>query len=262
MSKRNRNWFITSNIGKPEVEDENYSYCLIAEEHAPTTGKLHFHCYIEYKDAKSFKYMTKKFKSMRVEVAKGNAKQQKEYLSKENLIFESGIPKQQGKRNDLIEIKERMDTGIKPDEIAQSHFNSWVKYYKSFEKYAGIIEIKRNWITEVYILYGPSGTGKTKFCIDKGAKIIEYNHPFIGNYDGEDIVLFDEFDVRDMPRTTFLKLTDRYALSVPIKGGYRNWKPKIIYFTTNDTDPSKSWYRGDPAIARRVSFIEFKDTQK
>lgn len=257
-NSRHRNWFITSHVGKPDVEAEEYQYCLIAEEHAPTTGKLHFHMYIEYKDAKTFKRMTKTFKNMRCEVAKGNADQQKAYLSKENLIFEDGKPKKQGKRNDLLEVKSAIDNGAKELEIAQDFFPQWIKNHKAFNRYINLVETKRNWPTEVYILKGKPGIGKSKYCFDRGATAVSFQNPFFLGYNGEDIIVFEEFDWKEMPRETFLKICDRYPMTVPIKGGDRNWKPRVIYFTTNDVDPLNYWYRGDAAFQRRVKLVDLE----
>jgi hypothetical protein len=39
-----------------------------------------------------------------------------------------------------------------------------------------------------------------------------------------------------------LKLLDRYPFRVPVKGGYVQWVPKIIYLTSN-LDPT-TWYQG------------------
>lgn len=262
MSDRHRNWFITSNVGKPDVSEEKYTYCLIAEEHAPTTGKLHFHMYIEYKDAKTFKKMTKTFKNMRCEPAKGNAEQQKAYLSKENLIFEDGTPKKQGKRNDLLSIKDEIDKGADEKKIAETYFPIWVKNHKAFNRYIELTEPKRDWVTEVYILKGKPGLGKSRYCYERGAVAVEYQKPFFLGYNGEDVIVFEEFDWKEMPRETFLKICDRYPMRVPIKGGERNWKPKCIYFTTNDCDPLGTWYKGDAAFLRRVKLIDLEITQK
>jgi len=100
---------------------------------------------------------------------------------------------------------------------------------------------------------GPSGTGKTRKAMEAGAVQIEWDGKFMNNYNGEDVVVFDEFEWQMMPRTTFFRLTDRYPMVVTVKGGYRNWKPRIIYITTNDMNP-QVWYGGHQAYLRRVKF--------
>lgn len=48
-------------------------------------------------------------------------------------------------------------------------------------------------------------------------------------------------------------------MKVPVKGGFANWKPKIIYMTSNK-DPDKEWYMNcapehKAALMRRIKTI-------
>ena len=67
-------------------------------------------------------------------------------------------------------------------------------------------------------------------------------------------MLIDEFEPTMVTRSLFLQITDRYPMTVNIKGGSANWAPKQLFFTSNH-DPNK-WYTvddndQDPAVKRR-----------
>lgn len=112
---------------------------------------------------------------------------------------------------------------------------------------------------QVVLLYGDPDTGKTRAAVDFGAAPLQFaaNGSFIGGYDGEDRVLFDDLRLDEFPRPFLLQLLDRYPMRVPVKGDFRNWRPKVVFFTSND-DPH-SILDADGAIDRRVTdIVEFR----
>ena len=112
----------------------------------------------------------------------------------------------------------------------------------------------------VVVHWGVTNTGKTRSAFEAGAASVEWTGSFLIGYKGQKIVLFDEFDWEKMDRSTFLKLTDRYPVTVNIKGGESTWCPDTIYLTCN-FDPG-NWYRSeehgvDQAVQRRLTEIWF-----
>lgn len=70
-------------------------------------------------------------------------------------------------------------------------------------------------------------------------------------YAGHEDCLFDDVDHENKPsRSWFLRLFDRYAVSVPVKGGFVNWKPKRVIVTSNFH--YAELYHRDEAVKRRV----------
>jgi len=51
-------------------------------------------------------------------------------------------------------------------------------------------------------------------------------------YDGQDHVLFDDFRASWCTFSHLLNLLDKYPVNVEIKGGFRMFKPKIIWITS------------------------------
>lgn len=85
------------------------------------------------------------------------------------------------------------------------------------------------------------------------------DYEWFDGYNGQEIVLFDDYR-GEYPIQLFLKLTDRYAMSVKVKGGFTNWCPRKIYITSN-TCPS-TWYKDADtrtldAFWRRLNAVHF-----
>lgn len=69
-------------------------------------------------------------------------------------------------------------------------------------------------------IYGETGTGKTRFVMDKYGysnvyKVTNYEHPFDG-YKGEDVLLFDEFR-SSLPLQDMLQYIDGYPCRLPAR---------------------------------------------
>ena len=167
----------------------------------------------------------------------------------------------QGKRNDLLEIKEQIDNGATELEIASEHFSKWVVYRRSFQAYATLKATQRNWPTKTFVLWGKTGTGKTRFAMDQIMDLTYWtpgDYKWFDGYTGQDIVVFDDYR-GEYKLQMLLKLLDRYQMQVPIKGGFTEWAPKKIYITSNihpnDWYPMADRYSMS-AMFRRFSRVE------
>ncbi len=198
------------------------------------------------------------------ERARGSAQQGADYCRKEESRIpgvasgphEFGTIVGQGGRTDLDAIRIRIKEGASPVEIAEEFpFGLWCRYRRSFAVYRSLWESPRNWITAVSILWGPTGTGKTRSVWDGRRREDVYNVPcptvrfgpvWFDGYAAHKTVLFDDF--YGWARiSTLLQLCDRYACQAGVKGGHVNWRPREIFFTSN-THPD-SWY---PNVDERV----------
>lgn len=93
--------------------------------------------------------------------------------------------------------------------------------------------------TELYIYYGPSGTGKTtavkQFAERHDLRV--YVAPPSGwfcRYDGEEIILFDEFrGAATCPPEMLFQMCDTTSVLLPTKGGQVPHKAKYIFITSH-----------------------------
>jgi len=136
--------------------------------------------------------------------------------------------------------------------IADNEFDLWVRYYRAFEKYLMMKTVPRNYKTEVHILQGPTGTGKSKWAMDNYPNAYwKQRSNWWDGYYGQEVVVLDEF-YGWLPFDLLLRLCDRYPLLVETKGGQTQFTAKTIVITTNMLPCN--WYKSAyfPAFARRV----------
>lgn len=198
-----------------------------------------------------------------VEPAYGTAQQNIDYCSKEescvdpSLRFSFGEPTScQGQRNDLGAMFQAVKEGVSTMDLAEMEPKRWAVHRKALEEYRMLVRPKRTWATELVFIWGPTGTGKTCHAMEFEPETVHYRDPFVAGYTGSsDAVLFDDFNWRKMDPKYWLTLCDRYPMTVEVKGGYRNWAPRTIVFTSND-DPKDWWPESRPetraAIHRRM----------
>jgi hypothetical protein len=133
-------------------------------------------------------------------------------------------------------------------QIADEFFGTWCQYHRSFSRYVDLRREPRLRTTlGVYVLWGPAGTGKTRFSRDFAVRlglsfwISSYsNLQWFDGYGGESVAIIDDFRGR-CEYDTLLRVLDIYELRVPIKGGSVAWIPDKIFITSNTT-PCE-WYR-------------------
>lgn len=104
---------------------------------------------------------------------------------------------------------------------------------KALETYNFLKQPKRAHEMEIIILWGPSGTGKSRKCYeDYPDAYWKTKGNWWEGYNNEETVIIDEF-YGWLEYDFILRLCDRYPLTVPIKGGHAQFNSKRIVFTSN-----------------------------
>lgn len=230
-------------------------YCMADE--IGENGTYHTHIYVQGKGGINFSTLKKRFDSAHMEMAKGTALQNKEYVSKtgkwekdkkhetcvEGTFEEWGeLPvERQGSRNDLADIYAMVKSGMTnfqiteqvPDVMFQIDRLDMVRQMLKDEEY------KNKWRDlEVTYIYGDTGTGKTRHVMETYGyenvyRVTDYRHPFDG-YMGQDVILFEEFrsslSIGDM-----LKYLDGYPVVLPCRYANKQACYTKVYITTNIT---------------------------
>lgn len=152
----------------------------------------------------------------------------------------------------LQEIRTKIHAGASEFEISEEHFSEWVRYRQSFKAFRIMCEEPRSWKSKVIVIQGPTGTGKSKYCMEEHAEAYwKGRDQWWDGYEGQETVIIDEF-YGWIPFDLLLRLLDRYPLQVEVKGGKVNFSAKLIIITTNKNP--RMWYKDAyfPALARRV----------
>lgn len=266
LKQRSRNWCFTAwEDSWDSIKDATkesvgiVSFWCYGLETCPDTKKQHWQGYMEFNNPMSLRSLkTYMETTIHWEVRKGSQRQAIQYCQKDGDYYAFGTANAQGKRSDLTSIKSALDDGASVSDIADSHFGQWVRYNRAFDKYSQMRQPRRTWNTDVHIIWGPTGTGKTRWAVDQGAAIVEVDkNGFMHNYENQPILLWDDFNPDTISREMFLRLTDRYDVTVNVKGGTCRWNPRAIYITTNYNP--RDWYAACPAVRRRITTITFKD---
>lgn len=153
--------------------------------------------------------------------------------------FVFGTLPQPGKRTDLEDAVQEVKDGKSLKELASSNGACVVKYYKGLTVLRSLLRPERVDPPKVYWLYGPTGTGKTRAAWECGKDIGGVDGVWISSgglrwfdgYDGQPVAIFDDFRTKGLEFNFFLRLLDRYPMTVEFKGGFVRWEPKYIFIT-------------------------------
>lgn len=257
----------TDNDTPRSLADHGALYCVWQLERGATTQTPHLQGYTIFKTPRKLSVMKNYagFQGAHFERRMGNHEQARDYCKKEDgrLLgpWEYGEePAGQGRRNDLLTLKRSLEDGKSEREICDNDelFPTWTRYYKSIERWKRLhTSNMRTWATYTTVLWGPPGTGKTKYCLEHGGEHAYWMKKPIGNavyfdgYEGQEIVIIDEF-YGWLPFDLLCRMCDRYPLMVDTKGGMTNFYPKQIFITSNQNP--NDWYKnGLGALRRRIS---------
>lgn len=262
-----------------KLDSSVVSFAIYQLERAPETGHLHIQGYFELKKSLSVGKAGALLAPYKphLERANGTTDQCIAYCSKaESRIGCTrrwGEPRGQGKRSDLSaclecfkDPKRRLDQILADDAIALTY----IKYHKGLEKYRALVTNQASSRTvSVYVLYGPTGTGKTRLAMGGGPGISEvqelaardqiYCKPFgdkwFDGYDGQPRLVLDEY-TGWLPWAKLLQICDVYPVQLEIKGGFSHARYTEVYITTNKFPTA--WYKNKeshwPAFERRVTY--------
>lgn len=243
MSRNRRFTFTWNNYTEDSLGKLKSLKCkhMVVGQETGELGTDHYQGYIEFKEAKTLKSVIKKLKGCHIEIAKGSAMQNKEYCSKENMVYTFGEPYQQGKRNDLKDLHSKVKAG---ESIRNMLNNDDIKNYqglKTAEALMKYVEPCRTEPPKVIWRYGESGVGKTKWVYENYTEVfVPTSFKWWEGYDGHEVVLLDEIRGDFCKYHEILKLLDRYPYRVECKGGSRQLLCKTIIITSN-RHPSCVW---------------------
>lgn len=248
-------------------------YCIIGRERG-ANGTPHLQGYVYFANPKGFERVVELLGNPRahVEKARGSPIQNREYCSKDGNFRELGELPRQGRRKDLEIIQQDICAGASEKQIADSYFSTWIVYRRSFKEYRKLIQSQpRREKSVVVWIHGPTGSGKTRGVYSEMYKFMEFlvsprSDPEFTEYRNEVLAVagghesstrslwtsvdacckwFDGYDQhREVIMDDFrgesdlallLRLLDRYPMEVPVKGGFTNWNPYVIYITSNFT---------------------------
>lgn len=244
---------------------KDFQYGIACEEIAPSTGHKHIHLYVQF--GRSVRLSLKKICGSHVEKCRGSPQQNVAYIKKDgNIIWEKGEMKRKGGIT-INEIKD-MDKEQR-NELPAQLYNIVNKINNEEAKSVNPLEYYKN--VEVYYVYGDSGVGKTKWCIDDMVKnnITAFNEI---KYDGSfwhgvsedcNVCLYDDWRDGHMKPSELINFIDYNRHVMNIKGGtVRNNYSRIYITSVQDPEEIYKNVEGEPRKQwlRRMKKIKIEKT--
>lgn len=230
-----------------ENNKDKIRYIIANPEKCPKTEKLHFNGFIQLFGQQRRSFIQKIFNTKCFcKVANGGLIANQEYCSKIKTqvgdTLEFGNPIFEAKRCDINNVKQMINNNYSMKDVADKHFNLYIRYHKGFEKYQELSLMeqgqKRRTDLKVILIHGSTGIGKTRYVMDKHGDenifIIDFvnNKEWWNGYRGQKIILFDDYN-NNLSIERFLRLTDIYKCRLPTKGGFVWALWDFVYITTN-----------------------------
>lgn len=230
---QSRAWCFTLNnfTEKDKIffKDLEVKYIIFGEE-VGSSGTPHLQGFIIFLRAYKFCSVKKLHKDCHWEPAKcedaGN------YCLKDQNYYKQDNRKQ-GHRSDLDSVVSNLKTGgLK--KVLEENPKEYIKYHSGIEKLSLHYQKDRDFKPEVVWLYGATGTGKTRYVVEKEPELwmSGKNLKWWCHYENEEAVLFDDFRGDFCTFHELLRILDRYKYNIEVKGGYRKFNSKRIYITS------------------------------
>ncbi len=269
--------FVLNNPEEDEIKDlflgkeSKIVYAVWQYEEGEQTHTKHCQGYVILKRHQDLNWM-KRFISKRLSarIANGDTESNIVYCTKEKTRLDGPwtigeVPlNEQGKRNDLVAVQQEIDEGVPMGQIATDHFSSFVKYHRGFKQYQTITAPCRTTKSQVIVLIGPTGIGKSwwarhysKGCWD-GSGFPAWDNKWFDGYNGTDDIIFNDF-IGQVEFNMMLQIMDEGPWTLQDKGGHLQCNPKRIILTSNFI--MEQWYdyaniRGNfEALRRRVDYL-------
>lgn len=265
MSFCQRNWVFTINnpdgtAKSPETwEDVKY---VVWQKEKGQNGTEHWQGYVQMKKKVALSFLKKLCPTAHWEVRRGSHTQAKAYAMKADTRvdgpWEIGVDQGgDSGQNGLSGVKRMIDECASMKDIAQEYPSEVIRYGRGIRELRVLMgQHQRAWMTKTFVIWGPSGNGKTSLVerCAPGAYWVSKPKPncgvFFDAYDGQEDVVLDEF-YGWLPHDLLCRMLDRSPLLVDTKGGMVSFCPRRVWITSNK-DPL-NWYRhGLGALRRRL----------
>ncbi len=225
-------------------------YIVIQSERGHETGTHHFQGYVVWSNAIRVRQASRRLGGRASIIPSlGSDDECEQYCTKEDTRtggpWRWGTLPRQGQRSDLEEVAQLVRAGASTRELLDAHFGTYLRYHRGIEIARSIYSVPQSVMPKTVVYWGPTETGKTRRAMEEAGPDAFIMMPRNGSlcwfdrYDAQENVVFDEF-YGNMPWNMLLRVTDRYPLTLPVKGGWCNWKPKRIWITSN-CHP-RDWY--------------------
>lgn len=252
-----KNWVFTLNNYDSEIDVAINNYFsgsdglvyIVYQREVGESGTPHLQGYASFDRRRTLASVRTFLDTAHWEIMRGTPAEARAYCTKLESRAEGSeptelgqLPGPSGRRSDLMEVKATIDSGSTMRETWDLHFGAMVRYHRSFTEYKRIKAPQRDWKTQVTLIVGPTGTGKSRYANGLDTPENTYfkqNSQWWDGYDGQPTVVLDDF-YGWIALNEMLRLMDRYPMMVQTKGGQTTFAARSLLITSNAL-PSH-WY--------------------
>lgn len=231
---------------------------IVAGIETGESGTPHIQMAIYFHKKRAWGAVKKLFPRAHVEHMGGSWEQQ-DYCCKDGELIrcEDHRPKK-GKRSDLESFYADIKAGRSLAELYDAHPSAMIRYRSAFDRIRNDLNEYPFRKVDVRIIWGPGGTGKTRDAMyvpvqDEHGEIEQWvkkksiyrvplseNLKWFDGYNGQQILVVDEFRGNTCKFSRWLQLCDGHELKVEVKGSVVPAEWTQIWFTSN-VDPEQWW---------------------
>lgn len=216
----------------------------VGRETAPSTGTPHLQGFVVYAAPRTHAWARRHIGSgAHVEPSRAHDASRRYCAKDGNLILDKKTVKMQGRRTDLEQLITALQSGGLY-KAKQDCPDLLIRFHAGARAYMTIQPPSIDRSVAVYVFVGPTGTGKSRAANERQplfrAPIGRRLDPvWFDGYIGQPHLVLDDF-YGSWPWDLLLRICDRYATDVPVKGGFVPAAWTTVTITSND--PPEHWY--------------------
>lgn len=230
---------------EPNIDDEQCRYWVYGKELCPDTGRQHYQGFIIFTRTHRIpgaKRVIRAGDGVHLEPRRGTRQQADEYARKD------GDVKSYGK----LEAFTQNELFKQPiNYLIKEHPAFYCRYYKGLTMLKSF-DVPKWRDVEVFIIWGEPGVGKTRQVMEMDDVYkIDSPYKWWDGYNGESILLIDDYTEGMIERGMLLNICDGYKLRLETKGSH-TWALWSKVYITSNNNPAEWMCK---AMKRRVTNV-------